>query len=225
MNLILLGPPGAGKGTQAKKLFADYGIPQISTGEILREAVRRGTELGRLAKPIMDQGKLVPDELMVRIVEDRLNQLDCAQGFALDGFPRTIPQAEALEKALARRGRRIDAVISLHVPEDVLVERISGRRVCPNDGATYHVSEDPPKRAGICNRCGGPLIQRDDDREEMVKERLAVYARQTTPLKAFYAKEGLLHEVNGVGTPDGIYADIKKLVGAPKTQKSRAQTQ
>ncbi len=213
MNLILLGPPGAGKGTQAKRLLADYNLPQISTGDILREAIRRGTELGKKAAPLMAAGQLVPDDLVVGVVEDRLREKDCVLGFVLDGFPRTIPQAEALERALAKLGRKLDAVISLEVPEDRLIERISGRRSCPNDGSVYHVSQNPPRRAGYCDKCGGGLIQRGDDREDKVRERLAVYARQTAPLKAFYARRGVLKTVDGIGTPEGIYTEIKVALG------------
>lgn len=213
MNLIFFGPPGAGKGTQAKKLSSDLHIPQISTGDILREAARQGTELGKKAKPLMDAGKLVPDELVVGIVQERLREKDCANGFILDGFPRTIPQAEALDQALSTLGKRIDAVVSLKVPEEKLVERISGRRSCPNDGSVFHVYQNPPKRAGYCDKCGGGLIQRDDDKEEKVKERLEAFNRQTSPLKAHYAQRGLLKEIDGVGSPDGIYAEIRKALG------------
>ena len=213
MNLILLGPPGAGKGTQAKMLYAEFKIPQISTGDILREAARNGTELGKQAKPLMDAGKLVPDELVVGIVQERLKAPDCANGFILDGFPRTIPQAEALDQALAKLAKKIVGVISLEVPETKLVERISGRRSCANDGSVYHVYQNPPKRAGFCDRCNTGLIQREDDREDKVKERLAAFARQTAPLKELYAKRSLLKTVDGVGTPEGIYAEIRKGLG------------
>ncbi len=213
MNVILLGPPGAGKGTQAKRLFADFGIPQISTGDMLRQAARSGTELGKLAAPLMQRGQLVPDDLVVQIVEERLRQPDCAPGFVLDGFPRTLPQAEALDAALARSSRKLDAVILFEVPESALVERISGRRSCPNDGSVYHVTQHPPRRAGFCDKCSAPLIQRDDDREDRVRERLAVYARETSPLKPFYARRGLLRTINSLGTPDVIYAEIKRAIG------------
>lgn len=213
MNVILLGPPGAGKGTQAKRLFADVGIPQISTGDILREAARQRTELGKLAAPLMQAGQLVPDDLVIKIVEERLRQPDVARGFVLDGFPRTIQQAEALEAVLAKSGKKVDAVISLEVPESTLIDRISGRRSCAKDGTVYHVAQNPPKRAGYCDKCNSLLIQRDDDREDKVRERLAVYARQTAPLKAFYAQRGLLHSIDGVGTPEGIHLEIKKALG------------
>jgi adenylate kinase len=212
MNVILLGPPGAGKGTQSKKLFAEFGTPQISTGDILRAAVQQGTELGRKAEPLMSVGKLVPDEIMIGIVEQRLKEADCSNGFVLDGFPRTIPQAEALEKVLRRNDCELDRVLSLEVPEDVLVERISGRRICPADGCVYHVLQNPPLRAGFCDKCSTGLVQREDDKEEKVRERLRVYKESTQPVKAFYRKKGLLTEINGVGTPDGIYVEIRRAI-------------
>jgi len=213
MNLIFFGPPGAGKGTQAKKLVADLGILHLSTGDMLREAVRQGTELGQKAKPLMDAGKLVPDDLVIGIVRERLGQPDAKAGFILDGFPRTIPQAEALERALAEQGREIDHVVSLEVPDKELIERISGRRSCPACGAVYHVVSNPPRQAGICDRDQTPLIQREDDREDKVAERLRVYAEQTSPLKAWYEKKGLLRPVQGVGAPEAIYAGIRKALG------------
>lgn len=213
MNVILFGPPGAGKGTQAKRLVSDHRIPHLSTGDILREAIRQGTPLGKQARPLMDEGKLVPDDLVIGIVEERLRADDAKRGFVLDGFPRTIPQAEALERVLAKTGRKVDAVISLEVPEAELVSRLSGRRSCPKCGAVYHVVSQPPKRAGYCDVDGSGLIQRDDDREDRVKERLRVYERQTAPLKEWYRGKGLLDPVDGVGSPDGIYAQIQKAVG------------
>ena len=210
MNIVLLGPPGAGKGTQAKKLLQEFKIPQISTGDILRAAVQQGTELGKKAQPLMNAGKLVPDDVMIGIVEERLKKADCSKGFVLDGFPRTIPQAEALEKVLRKLGCELDRVISLEVPEDVLVERISGRRICPNDGCVYHVLQNPPLRTGYCDKCSTGLIQREDDKEEKVRERLRVYSAMTEPLKARYRKKGLLSEINGVGSPDGIYVEIRR---------------
>jgi adenylate kinase len=213
MNLILLGPPGAGKGTQAKLMTTEFGIPQISTGDILRQATRDGTELGKQAKPLMDAGKLVPDELVVGIVQERLKAPDCAKGFILDGFPRTIPQAEALDKALSQLGKKLDAVLSFDVSEDKLIERLSGRRSCPTCGSVYHVYQNPPLRAGFCDKDSTGLIQRDDDREENVKERLREYAQKTRPLWSFYEKQGILRRIEGVGTPQGIFADLKVALG------------
>jgi adenylate kinase len=208
-----LGPPGAGKGTQAKNLVQAYGIPQISTGDILREAIRRGTALGLQAKPLMDAGKLVPDELVVGIVKERLAAADCARGFILDGFPRTIPQADALDGALEKLGKKVEAVISLEVPEALIVERISGRRSCPKDGSVYHVAQNPPQRAGFCDKCGTGLVQRDDDHEDKVKARLEAYKNQTEPLKAHYQARGLLRPIHGVGTVEGIFEEIQQAIG------------
>lgn len=212
MNLVFLGPPGAGKGTQAKKLLQEFGMPQISTGDILRDAVRRGTDLGKKAAPLMEAGKLVPDDLVVRIAMDHLQQIDPVRGFILDGFPRTIPQAQALDAALKSSGQKIDAAISLRVPEETLVERLSGRRICPKDGSVYHVSQNPSKRDGVCDKCGSPLLQREDDKPEKVRERLAVYAQQTAPLEDYYRKQGLLRVIHGVGSPEDIYAQIKNVL-------------
>ncbi len=213
MNLILLGPPNAGKGTQAKKLYADFKTPQISTGDILRKAVREGTELGKLAGPLMAAGAYVPDEIVIGIVAERLKEPDCANGFVLDGFPRTIPQAEALERMLAKLGKKLDAVVSPEVPHETLIERGSGRRSCPTCGAVYHVYQSPPKQAGICDKDGTGLIQREDDKAEVIEKRLKKYDAETAPLKQFYAQRGLLKSIDGVGTPEGIYEEIKKALG------------
>ncbi len=213
MNLIFLGPPGAGKGTQAKKLYAEMKLPQISTGDILRAAIAKGTELGKKAGPLMKEGKLVPDELVVGIVRERIQEPDCAQGFVLDGFPRTIPQAESLEKMLSGMGKRIDAVVSLEVPEEVLVERLAGRRTCPKDNSVYHVTDNPPLRQGFCDKCSGGLVQRPDDQPDAIRTRLQAYASQTEPLKAYYRGKKLLRPVEGVGTPAGIFAAIKQALG------------
>ncbi len=215
MNLILLGPPNAGKGTQAKKLFADFKIPQISTGDILRKAVKDGTPLGKVAGPLMAAGQYVPDDVVIGIVEERLKEPDVAQGFVLDGFPRTPGQADALDRMLERLGKQLNAVVSLEVPHSTLVERGSGRRVCPNDGSVYHVTQSPPKRAGLCDKCGTELVQRPDDTPEVIEKRLLKYDAETSPLKDFYARKGLLKSVDGVGSPEGIYEEIKKAAGRP----------
>ena len=192
MKLILLGAPGAGKGTQAKWISREYGLPHISTGDILRQNVKEGTELGKEARKYMDEGKLVPDELIIGMVKDRLSRDDCRNGFILDGFPRTIKQAEELEKITD-----IDAVLNIYVPFEKLIERITGRRSCPKCGAVYHIKYNPPKVDGICDACGTPLIQRDDDKEETVKKRLETYEEQTAPLIDYYEKKGKLITVEG----------------------------
>lgn len=198
MKLILLGPPGAGKGTQAKMLTDRFAIPQISTGDILRAAVKAGTEMGLQAKACMDAGALVPDAVVVGIVRDRLQEKDCQAGFILDGFPRTVPQAEALTATLAELGKNLDAVLSLEVDVEALVERLTGRRTCRDCGRGYHVKFDPPQQAGICDACGGELVQRDDDREATIRKRLEVYREQTLPLVGYYQELGLLTRVDGM---------------------------
>lgn len=213
MNVILLGPPGAGKGTQAKKLLADFGLPQVSTGDILRAEAKAGTELGRRAKELMDAGKLVPDEVVIGIVQKRLAEADAKNGVVLDGFPRTIPQAEALEGALSAIGKKVDRVLSFEVPAELVVERISGRRSCPQCGTIYHVTANPPKRMGYCDKDGTGLVQRSDDAEDKVRARMVEYEKNTAPLKAWYQRKGLLTVLDGVGTPEGIYAEVKKALG------------
>jgi adenylate kinase len=213
MDVILFGPPGAGKGTQAQRLFGAYGTPQVSTGDILRQAVKDGTPLGLKAKPIMEAGQLVPDELVIGLVEDRLKRPDCRDGFVLDGFPRTVAQAQALEAMLASLGRHIDHVLSLEVPLEVVVRRLSGRRSCPKDGRVYHATEAPPQRAGVCDACQTPLVQRPDDQEAVVRARQVTYRRDTEPLKAFYASRGLLRPVDGTGTLDEVFAHIQEVLG------------
>lgn len=208
MKLILLGPPGAGKGTQAKMLTDRFGIPQISTGDILRAAVKAGTPMGLQAKACMDAGTLVPDEVVVGIVRDRLQEADCQAGFILDGFPRTVPQAEALGANLAELGKELDAVLSLEVDVEALVERLTGRRTCKDCGRGYHVKFDPPRQAGICDACGGELFQRDDDREETIRKRLEVYQAQTAPLAGYYQKHGLLTRVDGMQEIDSVQRQL-----------------
>ncbi|MBI2902937.1 MAG: adenylate kinase [Candidatus Methylomirabilis oxyfera] len=204
MRIVLLGPPGAGKGTQAKLLTGRLGVPQVSTGDILRQAVANGTQLGREAKSFMDRGALVPDEVVIGIIEERLRKPDCAQGYILDGFPRTLPQAEALSRVLASLHASVDGVLSVEVPEEDLVERLAGRRVCRGCGNMYHVDTNPPLQAGRCNTCDGALYQRDDDKEETIRHRLRVYRDQTQPLVAYYDKMGLLTRIDGRGTIEEI---------------------
>jgi adenylate kinase len=212
MNIILLGPPGAGKGTQAKLLIDRYQMPQISTGDILRAAVKEGTPLGKEAKSYMDKGQLVPDSVVIGIVEDRIQQPDCRNGYMLDGFPRTVPQAEALDEMLRKRKAKIDHVVSVEVARDELVKRLTGRRTCRECGAGFHVHFDPPKKAGTCDKCGGELYQRDDDNEKTVTARLQVYESQTLPLIEYYKKQGKLRSVDGVGEMKTIFERITKVL-------------
>jgi adenylate kinase len=214
MNLILLGGPGAGKGTQAKKLIDKYQIPQISTGDILRAAVKEGTPMGKKAKEYMDAGKLVPDEVVIGIVEDRLKQPDCTKGFILDGFPRTVPQAEALDTALAKMKSKIDHVVSIDVDEEALVTRLTGRRTCKNAacGQMYHIKFTPPKKEGVCDKCGGELYQRDDDNETTVRSRLATYNQATKPLIDYYSGKALVRPIKGEGGIDDIFKQICNIV-------------
>lgn len=207
MNLILLGPPGAGKGTQAKILTEKYAIPQISTGDILRSAVKEQTPMGIKAKSYMDSGALVPDEVVIGIVEERLAKSDCAHGFILDGFPRTVAQADALKKTLSGLGRAIEHVVSIAVDKDDLLARLTGRRTCRACGRGYHIAFDPPATEGVCD-CGGELYQRDDDREETIRKRLDVYSDQTAPLIDYYARESLLRSIIGVGSIEQIQGKI-----------------
>ncbi len=212
MNLILLGAPGAGKGTQAKLIVSKYSIPQISTGDMLREAVAKQTELGKKAKEYMDRGELVPDEVVIGIVKERLAQPDCEKGFILDGFPRTLKQAKVLDEILEDLGKKIDAVINVAVPEDEIVKRIVNRRTCKNCGAVYHLIYNPPKEPGKCDKCGGELYQRDDDKEETVKERLRVYKAQTEPLIDYYSKKGLVYNVDGTKSIEGVFKEIEEIL-------------
>ncbi|MDU7140854.1 MAG: adenylate kinase [Finegoldia magna] len=204
MRLILLGPPGAGKGTQAKRVIEEFDIPHISTGDIFRKNIKEKTELGQKVEGLLAQGKLVPDELTIEIVWDRLDQEDCKNGFLLDGFPRTIPQAEALDEGLAKRGLKLDRVLNIDVDKDSLVKRLSGRRVCPSCGASYHIDNNPAKVDGICDACKTPVIQREDDKEETVLDRIKVYDSQTKPLVDFYNKQDLVFTVDGTLPIDEI---------------------
>ena len=214
MKLIMLGAPGAGKGTQAKKIAEKYGIPHISTGDIFRANIKNGTELGKKAKEYMDQGLLVPDELTCDLVVDRINQEDCSNGYILDGFPRTIPQAEALDAALTKMGTSIDFAIDVDVPDSNIVNRMSGRRACVGCGATYHVEFNAPKVEDICDTCGGELVLRDDDKPETVQKRLSVYHAQTQPLIDYYKKANVLVEVDGTQDINVVFQDIVKILGA-----------
>lgn len=213
MKIIMLGAPGAGKGTQAKKIAAKYGIPHISTGDIFRANIKNGTELGNKAKTYMDQGLLVPDELTVDLVMDRVKQDDCAKGYVLDGFPRTIPQAEALDKALTEIGEKMDYAIDVDVPDDNIVHRMSGRRACVGCGATYHLEYAPTKTEGVCDVCGKELILRDDDKPETVKKRLGVYHEQTQPLIDYYTNAGILKTVDGTIDINDVFQAIVDILG------------
>ena len=210
----MLGAPGAGKGTQAKQIAGKYGIPHISTGDIFRANIKEGTELGKKAKEYMDQGLLVPDELTCDLVVDRINQEDCKNGFVLDGFPRTIPQAEALDAALTKLGQKMDYAIDVDVPDENIVNRMGGRRACINCGATYHIVSIPPKKEGVCDTCGNELVLRDDDKPETVQKRLDVYHEQTQPLIDYYTKQGILKSVDGTQPMEDVFAAIVKILGA-----------
>ncbi len=221
MRLALLGPPGAGKGTQAKRLAKHFGIAHISTGDILRQQVQEGTELGQQAHAHMAAGELVADELMIRMVEERLAEADCTAGFLLDGFPRTEGQAEALDALLDRQGRSLQSVALLVVEDEEMVRRLSGRRSCGSCGAVYHTVFSPPGQDGRCDACGAPLLQREDDREETVRNRLAVYHRQTDPLATFYKKRGLLVSVNGSGPIESVSQALVEILGKVAVRSPR----
>ncbi len=214
MKIIMLGAPGAGKGTQAKQIADKYGIPHISTGDIFRANLKQGTELGKKAKEYMDQGLLVPDELTCDLVMDRISQEDCKNGFVLDGFPRTIPQAEALDTALAKIGQKMDYAIDVDVPDENIINRMSGRRACLNCGATYHIVSIPTKVEGVCDRCGNAVVLRDDDQPETVKKRLEVYHAQTQPLIDYYKKQDILKTVDGTQPMEKVFDAIVEILGA-----------
>ena len=220
LNLILFGPPGAGKGTQAQRLREDFALPFISTGEMLRAHVKAGTELGNAAKAHMDTGGLVPDELILAMAAERLDADDTQDGFILDGFPRTTGQAEALEDQLQREGRRITAVLLLEVPDDEIIRRIAGRRVCAKNGHNYHLDYDPPKNDGVCDQDGSRLMQREDDRPAVVQKRLSVYHEQTAPLVEFYDERGLLRRVDGTRTPAEVHDHIRALIATLRLEDS-----
>ena len=213
MKIIMLGAPGAGKGTQAKQIAEKYTIPHISTGDIFRANIKAETELGKKAKKYMDEGLLVPDELVMDLVVDRLQQDDCEKGYVLDGFPRTIVQAEGLDKELAKLGQKMDYAIDVDVPDENIVNRMSGRRACVGCGATYHIQYAAPAKEGICDKCGGELILRQDDAPETVKKRLGVYHDQTQPLIRYYDQEGILVKVDGTKDIEDVFADIVKVLG------------
>lgn len=212
MKIIMLGAPGAGKGTQAKMIADQYNVPHISTGDIFRANIKNGTELGTEAKKYMDQGFLVPDELTVKILLDRVANVDCKNGYVLDGFPRTIPQAEVLDKALCELGDKIDFAIDVDVPDENIINRMSGRRACLACGATYHIVHVPPKTERICDRCGSELVLRDDDKPETVKKRLKVYHEQTQPLIEFYTKKGVLKTVDGTIDMKDVFKEIVSIL-------------
>lgn len=214
MNLVLMGLPGAGKGTQAEKIVEKYNIPHISTGDMFRAAIKDGTELGLQAKSFMDKGALVPDEVTIGIVKDRLSKDDCEKGFLLDGFPRTVAQAAALDEMLSELNRPIDYVINVDVDKDILMERLTGRRICKECGATYHLVFNPPTQEGVCTRCGGELYQRADDNAETVQNRLEVNLAQTKPLLSFYEDKGTLRNINGQQDINVVFEDIEKLLGS-----------
>lgn len=208
MRLILLGPPGAGKGTQASAIVKRYDIPHISTGDIFRENIKKGTELGLKAKSYMDKGLLVPDDLVISIVKNRLLEDDCKKGFLLDGFPRTLSQGEALDEVLKDMGLELTRVINIDVEKEVLIERAIGRRVCKECGATYHIKFSPPKEEDVCDKCGGKLFQRDDDTKETIEKRIQVYTEQTKPLIDYYTKKGLILNIDGSKSIESIFQDI-----------------
>ncbi len=212
MRLVFLGAPGVGKGTQADRIAAQYGIVKISTGDLLREAVRNQTELGRQAKQYMDEGELVPDTVVIGLVRDKLADGSCAKGFILDGFPRTVRQAEELDTVLASRGIALDRVVNFDVSREEVVKRLSGRRSCPKCQAVFHVDFSPPQKDGLCDRCGEPLVQRSDDRPETIEARLKVYEEQTKPLIEYYAAQGLLSKLDGAGPVDEVNQRLNRLL-------------
>jgi len=212
MNILIMGPPGAGKGTQASRIASFYEIPHISTGDMFRAEIKQGSDLGKKIKSYLDSGQLVPDEVTVEVVKKRLQQADTQKGFLLDGFPRTIPQAEALDGILKEMGRSLDLVINIKVDPQVLLDRMTGRRVCQKCGATYHVVNQPPRVEGVCDQCGGELYQRSDDTVETVSNRLDVYQKQTAPLLEYYQQRGIVAEINGEQSIDDVFKEIQEVI-------------
>lgn len=212
MKIIMLGAPGAGKGTQAVRIAKEYNIPHVSTGDIFRANIKNGTELGKKAKSYMDKGQLVPDEVTIEMLLKRIEEDDCGGGYVLDGFPRTIAQAESLKESLNAKNQKIDYAINIDVPDSAIVERMSGRRSCPKCGSSFHVSFNPPKKDGVCDNCGESLIQRDDDKPETVEKRLEVYHEQTKPLVDYYDSEGILRTVDGTKTTDEVFESIAEVL-------------
>jgi adenylate kinase len=220
LNLILFGPPGAGKGTQAERLQADFQLPYIATGDMLRENVREGTELGKEAKSYMDSGGLVPDGVIIAMVAERLQEQDARDGFILDGFPRTTEQAEALDRQLSELGRRITAVLLLDVPDEEVVRRLSGRRICVKSGHNYHVEFDPPKREGVCDQDGSRLIQRDDDKPEVIEKRLETYHEKTKPVIGYFDEQGLLRRIDGTREPTEVHDHIRAVIATLRLEEN-----
>lgn len=214
MNIILIGPPGAGKGTQAKRMIDRLGVPQISTGDMFRAAVKEGTPMGLKAKECMDKGALVPDEIVIGVVKERFQKPDAKKGFVLDGFPRTIEQAKALDALLTEMGTKLDHVVVIEVPDDFLVERLTGRRTCKACGYMHHVKFDAPKTEGVCDKCSGDLYLRDDDKEATIRDRLTTYHGQTSPLIEYYGKAGIVRKVDGTKSMEDVQGAIKKAIGA-----------
>ena len=214
MNIILIGPPGAGKGTQAKRMIERLSIPQISTGDMFRAAVQAGTPMGRKAKEYMDKGSLIPDDVVIGVVDERLKKDDCKHGYVLDGFPRTLEQAKALDELLAMAGSKLDHVVVIAVPDDYLVQRLTGRRTCKGCGYMHHIEFDKPKKEGICDKCGGELYLRDDDKEETIRQRLTTYNQQTAPLIEYYSAKGIVRTIDGTGAMNKVENAIKVTIGA-----------
>ncbi len=214
MNIILIGPPGAGKGTQATRMIDRLKVPQISTGDMFRAAVKEGTPMGKKAKEYMDKGALVPDDVVIGVVKERFGKPDCKKGFILDGFPRTLEQAKALDGLLKDLKTKLDHVVVIDVPDDYLVKRLTGRRTCRGCNYMHHIEFDPPKKAGVCDKCGGELYQRDDDKEETIRQRLTNYHNQTSPLIEYYGKQAIVRKINGTLSMEKVQDEIKKAIGA-----------